>query len=206
MLTFPWNLCKMILLREEISEINKKSKFVHSDAEARWFWKEISWLFDDFLTFDMRASQRNQAYQIKPLKKFLSWICHRFSNPNAGFDAINVLISHLFALWQFFFSNKFDLPLKRTLLFSKSLLGLLDKVCYDLCRVTNSGYYLKRNQTKLENTLTILTFLNKNKVSIKKIWQNNFHGVFEFWLLNDFWLGTLKMKDQQNWTVFYYLT
>ena len=74
------------------------------------------------------------------------------------------------------------------------------------CRVTNSGYYLKRNQTKLENTLTILTFLNKNKVSIKKIWQNNFHGVFEFWLLNDFWLGTLKMKDQQNWTVFYYLT
>ena len=206
MLTFPWNLCKIILLREEISEINKKSKFVHSDAEARWFWKEISWLFDDFLTFDMRASQRNQAYQIKPLKKFLSWICHRFSNPNAGFDAINVLISHLFALWQFFFSNKFDLPLKRTLLFSKSLLGLLDKVCYDLCRVTNSGYYLKRNQTKLENTLTILTFLNKNKVSIKKIWQNNFHGVFDFWLLNDFWLGTLKMKDQQNWTVFYYLT
>ena len=74
------------------------------------------------------------------------------------------------------------------------------------CRVTNSGNYLKRNQTKLENTLTILTFLNKNKVSIKKIWQNNFHGVFEFWLLNDFWLETLKMKDQQNWTVFYYLT
>ena len=74
------------------------------------------------------------------------------------------------------------------------------------CRVTNSGYYLKRNQTKLENTLTILTFLNKNKVSIKKIWQNNFHGVFEFWLWNDFWLGTLKMKDQQKWTVFYYLT
>ena len=132
MLTFPWNLCKIILLGEEI---NKKSKFVHSDAEARWFWKEILWLFHDFLTFDMRASQRNQAYQIKPLKKFLSWICHRFSNPNAGFDATNVLISHMLALWQVFFSHKFDLPLKRTLLFSKSLLGLLDKVCYDFCRV-----------------------------------------------------------------------
>ena len=102
-LKFSWNLCKIILLREKISEINKKSKFVHSDAEARWFWKEILWLFHDFLTFDMRASQRNQAYQIKPLKKFLSWICHRFSNPNAGFDATNVLISYLFALWQFFF-------------------------------------------------------------------------------------------------------
>ena len=32
-------------------------------------------------------------------------------------------------------SHKFDHPLKRTLLFSKSLLGLLAKVCYDLCRV-----------------------------------------------------------------------
>ena len=208
-LRFLWNLCKIILLREEISEINKKSKFVHSDAEARWFWKEILWLFHDFLTFDMRASQRNQAYQIKPLKKFLSWICHRFSNPNAGFDATNVLISHLFALWQFFFSQIWSPTQKNFTLFKvftraswQSLLWFVQS----WCRVTNSGYYLKRNQTKLENTLTILTFFNKNKVSIKKIWQNNFHGVFEFWLWNDFWLGTLKMKDQQNWTVFYYLT
>ena len=208
-LKFSWNLCKIILLREKISEINKKSKFVHSDAEARWFWKEILWLFHDFLTFDMRASQRNQAYQIKPLKKFLSWICHRFSNPNAGFDAINVLISHLFALWQFFFSQIWSPTQKNFTLFKvftraswQSLLWFVQS----WCRVTNSGYYLKRNQTKLENTLTILTFFNKNKVSIKKIWQNNFHGVFEFWLLNDFWLETLKMKDQQNWTVFYYLT
>ena len=136
----------------------------------------------------MRASQRNQAYQIKPLKKFLSWICHRFSNPNAGFDAKNVLISHLFALWQFLFSQIWSPTQKNFTLFKvftraswQSLLWFVQS----WCRVTNSGYYLKRNQTKLENTLTILTFFNKNKVSIKKIWQNNFHGVFEFWLLND---------------------
>ena len=106
-LKFSWNLCKIILLREKISEINKKSKFVHSDAEARWFWKEILWLFHDFLTFDMRASQRNQAYQIKPLKKFLVRNCHRFANPSAGFDATNVLIS----LWSFFMSNFYTLAI-----------------------------------------------------------------------------------------------
>ena len=141
------------------------------------------------------------------LNLFLSWICHRFSIPNAGFDATNVLISQLFALWQFFFSQIWSPTQKNFTLFKvftraswQSLLWFVQS----WCRVTNSGYYLKRNQTKLENTVTILTFFNKNKVSIKKIWQNNFHGVFEFWLLNDFWLGTLKMKDQQNWTVLYY--
>ena len=172
------------------------------------FEKEISKSF--VITFDLKASQRNQAYQIKPLKKFLVRNCHRFSNPNAGFDATNVLISHMLALLQVFFFSQIWSPTQKNFtlfkVFTRASWQSLLWFVQSWCRVTNSGYYLKRNQTKLENTLTILTFFNKNKVSIKKIWQNNFHGVFEFWLLNDFWLETLKMKDQQNWTVFYYLT
>ena len=55
------------------------------------FEKKISWLFDDFLTFDMRASQRNQAYQIKPFKKFLVRTCCRFLNPATGFQVTDIL-------------------------------------------------------------------------------------------------------------------
>ena len=100
----------------------------------------------------------------------------------------SIYIIHLFALWHFFFSQIWSPTQKNFTLFKvftraswQSLLWFVQSCC----RVTNSGHYLKINQTKLENTLTILTFLNKNKVSIKKNWQNNFHGTFDFWMIFD---------------------
>ena len=63
-------------------EIAKKFS---SAASIAMFSKEIIKSKSDSITFDRKACQRHQAYQIKPLKKFLVRTCHRFLNPATGF-------------------------------------------------------------------------------------------------------------------------
>jgi hypothetical protein len=72
-------------------EIAKKISSVDRDVFKRNYISK-----SDSITFDRKACQRHQAYQIKPLEKFLVRTCRRFSNLRAGFritDVIRLTIS-----------------------------------------------------------------------------------------------------------------
>ena len=66
-------------------EIAKKFSSVDRDVFKRNYISK-----SDSITFDRKACQRHQAYQIKPLEKFLVQICHRFLNPATGFQVTDI--------------------------------------------------------------------------------------------------------------------
>ena len=70
-------------------EIAKKFSSVDRDVFKRNYI-----LKSDSITFDRKACQRHQAYQIKPLEKFLVQTCRRFCNPATGFWIKDVLNSY----------------------------------------------------------------------------------------------------------------
>ena len=83
-------------------EIAKKFSSVDRDVFKRNYISK-----SDSITFDRKACQRHQAYQIKPLEKFLVQTCHRFFNPATGFRIKDVLSSlqRLFNLITWLYTN-----------------------------------------------------------------------------------------------------
>ena len=67
----------------QFDDILRFDKVYIALRRSRCFHKKL--LISDSITFDRKACQRHQAYQIKPLKKFLVRICHRFFDPSTGF-------------------------------------------------------------------------------------------------------------------------